>query len=142
MSYSYQTDSHRGPQMITQPTTQPHVGAAPGARAHAAGMQGSAQQYYNPYGDDAYHYYQAAEYGYPSASTPAAGGVGSWFDFSNTRYLKGFALGAGVTLLLTNSSVQKALLRGAVKLWSFFEGGVEEVKEQFRDVKAEMSQEE
>jgi hypothetical protein len=90
---------------------------------------------------------QADAYYAPEASGNAylpvepAGGMGSWFEFSHPGYLKGFFIGAGATLILTNPSVQKALVRGAVKLWSFIQGGVEEVKEQFRDVNAEMSQE-
>lgn len=87
----------------------------------------------------------AVEYGYgagiPVAPAPASG-IGSWFDFSSSGYLKGFLIGAGATLLLTNSTIQKALIRGTVKAWSFVQGGMEEVKEQFQDVKAEMSQEE
>ena len=88
------------------------------------------QNYYQ-YGVEGYDYYPAAP----------ADGVGSWFDFSNSCYLKGFLIGAGATLLLTNSSIQKTLVKGTVKLWSIVQGGVEEVKEQFQDVKAEMSQE-
>jgi len=81
--------------------------------------------------------YQAANLQpYPSA------GVASWFEFSNSRYLKGFLLGAGVTFLVTNPAVQKAVVRGAVKLWSIMQGGMEEVKEQIQDIKAEMSQKE
>lgn len=104
---------------------------------------------YNPphymQADGLNHQYSPADYAYyqnpdvwPDA--PAAG-VRSWFDFSNTRYLKGFVVGAAATLLLTNSNVQKALVRTTVKLWSAVQGGVEEVKEQFQDIKAEMSQE-
>jgi len=74
-----------------------------------------------------------------AAQTPS--GFISWFEFSNSGYLKGFFVGAGATLLLTNPGVQKAMIRGGVKLWSLFQGGVEEVKEQVKDVKAEMSQE-
>ncbi|MFW5899621.1 MAG: YtxH domain-containing protein [Desulfovermiculus sp.] len=69
-------------------------------------------------------------------------GLGSWFAFSNPGYMKGFLLGAGATLVLTNPRVKKAMLRGTVKLWSMVQGGVEEVKEQFQDVQAEMSQKE
>jgi hypothetical protein len=68
--------------------------------------------------------------------------IGGWFEFSNASYMKGMLIGAGATLLLTNPGVQKALFRGSVKLWSLVQGGVEEVKEQFQDIKAEMSQEE
>ncbi len=76
---------------------------------------------------------------YKYGEVPATG-VNSWFDFSNSGYLKGLVLGAGATLLLTNPTVQKAVVRSTVKLWSFVQGGVEEVKEQFHDIKAEMSQ--
>jgi hypothetical protein len=68
-------------------------------------------------------------------------GIGSWFEFSNSCYLKGLLIGTGITLLITNSTVQKALVRGVVKIWSLVQGGVEEVKEQFLDAHAEMSQE-
>jgi hypothetical protein len=74
-------------------------------------------------------------------TAPQPSQFGSWFDFSSAGYLKGFLAGTGITLLLTNTGVQKALIRGTVKVWSTFQGGVEEVKEQFKDVKAEMSQE-
>jgi hypothetical protein len=86
------------------------------------------------------YYYQqdGSQYGYAPAS---ADGVSSWLAFSDTSYVKGLLIGAGATLLLTNSAVQKALVRASVKLWSLVQGGVEEVKEQFQDIKAEMSQE-
>lgn len=77
-----------------------------------------------------------------SAPTPPANGIGGWFNFSNSDYLKGFVLGAGVALLVANPSVQRAVVTGAIKLWGMFQGGVEEVKEQIRDIQAEMSQKE
>lgn len=84
----------------------------------------------------------AVMHAYPAAlnAQAPAGGTGGWLDFSHPGYLKGLLLGAGVTLLVTSPSVQKFLIRGAVKAWSMIQGGMEEVKEQFRDVKAEMSQ--
>ncbi len=63
-----------------------------------------------------------------------------WLAFSNDSYLKGFLAGAGVTFLLTNKTLQKAIIKGTVKLWTTIQGGVEEVKEQIQDVKAEMGQ--
>ena len=69
-------------------------------------------------------------------------GIAGWFEFSNSRYLKGFLIGAGVTFLATNPGVQKAIVKGAVKLWSLVQGGVEEVKEQIHDIQAEISQKE
>ena len=54
-------------------------------------------------------------------------------------YAKGLLLGAAATYLLTNPKVQKAVVKGAVALWSSVQGSVEEVKEQIEDIKAEMS---
>lgn len=75
--------------------------------------------------------------------TPAAAdtGVTSWINFSSGDYLKGVAVGAGVVLVATNPTVQKAVVSGAVKLWAALQGGVEELKEQVQDAKAELSQE-
>lgn len=81
----------------------------------------------------------AAPAAVPATTTGFAGG---WLNFGNAGYLKGFAIGAAAALVLTNPTVQKALVTGAVKIWSAVQGGVEEVKEQIQDVKAEMSQEE
>lgn len=111
---------------------------SPQASAHPA--QGQA----HPGGNQGHH--QPPGPGqYPVPAQQAAGvdnGLGSWFAFSNPGYMRGFLLGAGVTLVLTNPRVKKAMLRGTVKLWSIVQGGVEEVKEQFQDVQAEMSQKE
>jgi len=98
--------------------------------------------YHNPAGQlpPQYRPYSHEENRQTAMAVPPASGLGSWFDFSSAGYLKGFLAGAGITLLLTNTSVQKTLIRGTVKVWSTFQGGVEEVKEQFKDVKAEMSQ--
>lgn len=64
----------------------------------------------------------------------------TWFNFTSTDYLKGLALGAGVALVATNPTVQKAVVSGAVKVWAALQGGVEELKEQVQDAKAELSQ--
>lgn len=89
-----------------------------------------------------YHQYDPHAYRTLPASVPEPGALESWFNFHNSGYLKGFVIGAGMALVLTNPTVQKALVAGAVKLWSTVQGGVEEVKEQIQDVKAEMSQKE
>lgn len=91
-----------------------------------------------PHSSDPQHLNTPAAYGYADPET--ASGLEAWFNFRNTGYLKGFVVGAGVALVLTNPTVQKALVSGAVKLWSSVQGGVEEVKEQIQDIKAEMSQ--
>lgn len=67
--------------------------------------------------------------------------LSSWVNITSTDYLKGLALGAGVALVATNPTVQKAVVSGAVKLWTAIQGGVEELKEQVQDAKAEISQE-
>ncbi|NDV28540.1 YtxH domain-containing protein [Desulfovibrio sp. JC010] len=64
----------------------------------------------------------------------------SWVNVTNTDYLKGLALGAGIALVATNPTVQKAVVSGTVKLWAALQGGVEELKEQVQDAKAEISQ--
>ena len=70
-------------------------------------------------------------------STPSP--VASWFDYSNPSYLKGLLLGAGVTLLVTNPTVQNAVIKGSVAAWAAVVGGIEEVKERVRDARAEKS---
>lgn len=77
-----------------------------------------------------------------TVSQNAPSQLASWFNFSNPSYLKGLLAASGTVLLLTNPTVQKAVVRGTVKLWSLAQGGVEEVKEQFQDIKAEMGQKE
>lgn len=74
------------------------------------------------------------------AARPADSALASWFNFTSADYLKGIALGAGVALVVTNSTVQKAVVSGAVKAWAALQGGVEELKEQVQDAKAELSQ--
>ena len=54
--------------------------------------------------------------------------------------LAGLVAGAAVTLLLTNETVQRGLIRTLVGAWSQVQGGIEEVKERFRDAEAELQQ--
>ena len=120
-------------------------GSAAGAQPQAPGMPADGKHLYNTPYSPQYYGPDGQYYRYdPNGMAPAPysdTGIGSWFAFSNSSYLKGLLLGAGATLILTNSTVQKAMVRSAVKVWSFFQGGMEEVKEQFRDVQAEMSAE-
>lgn len=92
-------------------------------------------QYQTPTASYAYASPEEAGLAYPQPNA-----ITNWYNFSDGSYLKGFLVGAGVTLLVTNPTVQKSIVKGAVKIWSLFQGGVEEVKEQIQDVKAEMSQ--
>ena len=73
---------------------------------------------------------------YPSPQTSWTQG---WLAFNGSGYVKGLLLGAAATYLLTNPKVQKAVVKGAVALWTSVQGSVEEVKEQIQDIKAEMS---
>jgi len=83
---------------------------------------------------------QAAPSAAPTTTTDSV--VSSWFAFTNADYLKGLALGVGAALVVTNPTVQKAVVSGAVKAWAAIQGGVEELKEQVQDAKAELSREE
>jgi hypothetical protein len=83
--------------------------------------------------------YSYPGYQYPAGYQPASGSFfDGWFDFKNPNYIKGLLLAAGVTLLVTNPTVQKTVITGLAKAWSGLQYGVEEVKEQINDIKAEM----
>lgn len=139
MQTPHHPQSTQGPRAgdpATVPPAQPHhTDAGPGLPPYAPGMAAAE----HPYHDPRAHAYPTA-YG---AASPAVSnsGIETWFQFSNSGYLKGFLIGAGATLVLTNPMVQKTLVRGALKVWSLAQGGVEEAKEQVRDIKAEMSRE-
>lgn len=131
MSQPYQSYGYTTPQ-----SAQTHAASSPEAAYQALSPHAQANQYSHLYN---------AEYAHLPAAKPTSGifgaQAGSWFEFSNSGYLKGFLIGAGATLVLTNPTVQKSMVRGTVKIWSLLQGGVEEVKEQFQDIKAEMSEE-
>jgi len=91
------------------------------------------QQYYAPQQPQQGYYQQPY-----APQHNAASHVKEWFNFREPSYVKGFVIGAGVALILTNPAVKKALVKGVVKLWGGLQGGVEELKEQIRDVQAEM----
>lgn len=75
-----------------------------------------------------------------AAASPAAGSLTQgWFAVTDPGYIKGALLGAGLTYILTNQKVQRALVKGVVTVWTAVQGGIEEVKEQVQDIKAEMS---
>lgn len=61
-----------------------------------------------------------------------------FFNFSNERFVKGMLIGAAAAYLLTNESVQRSVIKGAVKAWSMVQGGAAELKERFHDAEAEL----
>lgn len=63
-----------------------------------------------------------------------------WFDYKNDQWVKGAVVGAAAAVLLTNSTVQKTLAKGVIGLWGTLQSGVEEFKEQIRDIQAENSE--
>lgn len=85
-------------------------------------------------------FYQAPVQAPTQTVTPATG-LKSWVNITNTSYLKGALIGAGLALIATNPKVQQSVVAGAVRTWAMLQGSVEEMKEQIQDVKAELSQE-
>ncbi|MEQ8602100.1 MAG: hypothetical protein RIB45_02185 [Marivibrio sp.] len=56
----------------------------------------------------------------------------------NQRFVTGALVGAAAAYMLSNPAVQDAAIKGAVKVWTVVQGGVEEMKERFRDAEAEL----
>lgn len=55
-----------------------------------------------------------------------------------SSFVKGAMIGAIAAYLLTNEKVQQGAIKTAVKSWSVLQGGIEEMKERFRDAEAEL----
>ena len=79
---------------------------------------------YGVYHDPSYAYAAMQARAYPAQQSSA--------------FLRGLLIGAAVTYLVTNESVQRTAIKGAVKAWSLVHGGMEELKERFRDAEAEL----
>jgi len=78
--------------------------------------------------------------GTPSGHWPSAfNWTSGWLDIRNEAYLKGLLVGALGAVLLSNDDVQKKAMQSVAGLWGLLQGGVEEIKERFADVEAEMS---
>lgn len=89
------------------------------------GMQGPPMGFVQ---DPRYYAMQA-----PMMQARAAGG-----EPASSRFVKGALIGAVAAYLLTNEKVQQTAIKAAVKSWSMLQGGVEEMKERFRDAEAEL----
>lgn len=78
------------------------------------------------------HVPYAAFHGAPAAAPAPAGGI------LNDRFLKGLLIGAAAAYLLSNETVQRTAIKGAVRAWGLVQGGMEELKERFHDAEAEV----
>lgn len=71
----------------------------------------------------------------PSNALPATTAAS---HLTNPRFLKGALFGAVAAYVLSNETVQQNAIKTAVRAWSMVQGGVEEMKERFRDAEAEL----
>lgn len=60
---------------------------------------------------------------------------------SSDQFIKGLLIGAGVTYLMSNEKVQQKMVKTVVQGWTMMQGGMEEMKERFRDAEAEIQAE-
>jgi len=125
----------------------PSAGMRPGMQAVAPGAAAAPAQ---PYAGAADPYYVPV--GYAPAGTPAGipGGMAGAalaaraapaqpvLGLGSDRFVRGLLIGAAAAYLLTNEEVQRTVIKGAVKVWSSVQGGLEEAKERFRDAEAEI----
>ncbi len=98
---------------------------------------------------DAHYAYQRYDYdptgfngpGFMS-QTPSTYSVSNLpvYGTHSSQFWKGALIGAGIALLLGNETVQKSLMKGATSLFNAAQAGVEEIKEKFEDIRAEMNQ--
>ncbi len=127
-----QTSYNQGQQYAQTAYTQgqQYVQTAPQANLYKKEPQYDQNMYNSP----------NAQYQAPQAASSLSQSLSSWFDYKNSAYLKGLLIGAGVTLVATNPTVQKAIVKGAVAVWGGIQGSVEEIKEQVEDIKAELAE--
>ena len=80
----------------------------------------------------------------PDQNTEIAGdasessGIASFFQPGNDSFWKGILIGSLGTLLLTNSTVKKGIMKTMLKASASVKGGIEEIKEQLGDMEAEV----
>lgn len=77
----------------------------------------------------------------PLATPPVQQQSGGLLDVSNPAFIKGALVGAVLAYVLTNEKVQQTSIKSAAKAWRFMQGGLEEMKERFRDAEAELNAE-
>ncbi len=124
MSYFYDPNTHQVYQAV-QPQTGDQVQTFDQVQDQAAVSAPAAPQAYAV---------QA-----PAAEAPAPTFLG--LDATSATFWKGAILGAGVALLVTNETVQKAVVKAVSKGMAAASSGVAEIKEKFEDAKAEVEAE-
>ncbi len=72
-------------------------------------------------------------------SPPTASFLG--LDLSSATFWKGAVIGAGVALLVSSETVQKAVVKTVSRGMAAASAGIEELKEKFEDAKAEVEAE-
>lgn len=77
---------------------------------------------------------------YLNQTNTAQGGILATLTAQKGEILKGAAIGAVATFILTNPTTQNAIFKGIAKLSSLLEMGVEELKERYEDAKAEVNE--
>ncbi|MBF0377740.1 MAG: YtxH domain-containing protein [Desulfamplus sp.] len=60
--------------------------------------------------------------------------------YHSQQFWKGIAIGAIATIFITNETLQKAVMKGAIKFYDTVQSGAYELKEKFEDVQAELRQ--
>jgi len=84
---------------------------------------------------------EAKVYAVPQQPAPPATSTFLGLDAASATFWKGAVLGAGVALLVTSDTVQKAVVKTVSKGMAAASAGVEEFKEKFEDAKAEVEAE-
>ncbi len=115
----------------------PHPGTGFTGYAHPSATQTSPM--HHPPLHEAYHYGyypQDAYQMYDAQDAPGYSILG--LNLSDGNFWKGALIGAAVTLLVTNDTVQKTIMKGVATAYSAAQNGVGELKEKFEDAQAEL----
>jgi hypothetical protein len=120
-----------------QPAAAP--GHHPAAAASAHHHPGSNPQ---PYLHEQYQYgvYGHSQNAPAVYNSPPPANTVLGMNFRDRQFWKGAAIGGGLALLLTNDAVQRTLIRGVTSVFTAARAGVEEIREKFEDIQAEIKQ--
>jgi hypothetical protein len=138
------------------PGAQAHAGSHPGTGGHAGCSAGSHQAAAGPAGyahpgqyqsgymphpplHEAYQYGHYAQTPVAPYEDPNAQGYSFLgLHLNDGNFWKGALVGAALTLLITNETVQRAIMKGVATAYSAAQDGVGELKEMFEDAQAEL----